>query len=189
MMSFQLVDCKTCLVMLFVLCFSECIGQLKNAKTDKDGIVKNLYVLDSAGYSNFIRNEKAENLTSVIYGLFINDSTQIRPLILTNEVPTCYSVMNGEIRRLLADSAGLLRQTNLHLFTSSLHAATSGKQYESIEWNKRALVLLYSKKIVKKFRKFYKDALIFCEENKCNIFIISLDPDWRENRSSHYFQK
>lgn len=162
------------LVFLFIPCGS--YGQNSTLKKSGNAILTHLYQMDSIGYSNFVFNEKIENLTSIIYGLFIDDSTQIRPSILTKKVPTCYEVMNTEIRRLLNDARMEKSEVNKYLLTENLYKVFPWGKYKSNSGNKLMLVLLYSKKNAKRFKRFYIEAISFCDNNNCATVIISLDP-------------
>lgn len=138
-----------------------------------------IYYLDSAGYFDFIKNEKPENLRSLIYGFFYADTILKRPDLLSQEVPTCLNLMLAEMKETTAPQAQASRNSEVNnwLLGSHLRRLSDNNGYnDEPAGNHGTAVLLFSITLGRRFDTFYRQAIEISKAAGWNIVILSLDP-------------
>lgn len=135
-----------------------------------------LYKFDSAGYINFIQKEDMRNLVSIVYGYFLNDTSEIQPDLLKSPNPNCKTVVLDEVKKKLGESckSGTLIKNDF-IFTPHLINMKTNLKYENNS-NRKKLVVLYGHKGAWVFKKFYPSFSKICLDNNFDLVVLTLDP-------------
>ncbi len=133
-------------------------------------------LLDSADYMKF-----GSSTTSIYYGCFINDSTQIKKTDWLMDNQSCMGRIGHEIEHIMLsnrpDTIALDSSVNLSNF--GFYSAVDNKRIRIIHPDKKlTIVLVYFYSMGTYYRSLFKEILEAQQKfsSICNLYVVSMDP-------------
>lgn len=136
--------------------------------------LKNLYYADDEATYNALAMDIADSHTDFFYGIFINDSTQIKKTDFLKINESCRGRIMNEISIPTDKHADLLQKT-ITFKGNSFKNSITGQSMDLNTSNRKKIILLFSYKLGSLREKDFKEIEKLLTEKGYDLYIISLD--------------